>query len=142
MSRDTEIGVLFDTIRDDVQKLINNRLRLVKLEIFEKTSVTTSMVIYGLIVVNIIFFTLLFAFIALGFYFSNLVGSYAGGFGLVVLLYLILLGVVLALRKKITALFENVILQELDPELIEELRQNEAAEEKSGRDVAGKGGEQ
>lgn len=120
-----DAGTLFSTIKQDVIELVKTQVQLLKLEVFEKTSITVSAIIYGVIVINILFFTLLFAFLALGLWLGQLIGSLAGGFVIVVLLYLIILAVMLLLRKKIVACFGCIILKELDPEIEDELNREE-----------------
>ena len=84
------------------------------MEAFEKASVVGSFVIYGLVVVNLVFFVLLFAFVALGFLIGEWVKSMAGGFGIVAALYLIGLIVMLLGHKPIFLWFKNLLLKELD----------------------------
>lgn len=134
MNRKVDLGTFFSAIKEDVTELINTRWELLKLDFFEKTSLAASAIIFGIIIVNIIFFTLLFAFVALGFVFSDWVGSYAGGFGLVVALYLLILGIVLLFRKPIFSGFGNMILNQLDPQLERDLKQKEMMEEQIRRE--------
>lgn len=106
-------------IKEDIISLINTKLQLLKLEVFEKSSAVGSILILGVVVVNLVFFTLLFAFLALGFLLGQWVGSLAGGFGLVTLIYLVLLVILLVCRKPIMRAFQNIFLKEFDPDLSE-----------------------
>lgn len=89
-------------------------MEILKLEIFEKASVIGSFVIFGLVIVNLIFFMLMFAFVALGFLIGEWIKSMAGGFGIVAALYLIGLIVILLCHKPIFLWFKNLLLNELD----------------------------
>ncbi len=117
MAHDYNLGTIFSEIKTDLVELINAKVELLKLEAFEKTSVVGSFLIYGLIIMNLIFFAFLFAFIALGFWIGDWVGNLAGGFGIVTLIYLIILTILIACRKPIFTSLQNLFLKELDPDL-------------------------
>lgn len=125
MKEQVDLGSLFASIKQDVIDLVNNRLEWLKLDVFEKTSVAASALLFGLILVNGIFFTLLFAFLALGFLLSEWMGSYAGGFGLVVVFYLIILTIVFCFRKTILTKIGNLVLNLLYPDLEKDLKKKE-----------------
>jgi uncharacterized membrane protein YqjE len=116
------LGTLITVIKTDIRELVNTQLELLKLEAFEKTSIVGSFLIYGLIIMNLVFFALLFAFIALGFLIGNWIDSTAGGFAIVTLIYLLILIILIACRKSILAGFKNLFLKELDPDLEDEVK--------------------
>ena len=113
-------STLIPVLKADIQELIATRIELARLEILEKSSATGSFLIFGLIIINLIFFAFLFAFIALGFLFGKWLGSVAGGFAVVTFIYLVLLIILIACRKPILNSFNNLFLKELDPDLIDE----------------------
>jgi hypothetical protein len=119
------LGTLITVIKTDVRELVNTQLELLKLEAFEKTSAVGSFLIYGLIVMNLVFFALLFAFIALSFLIGEWVHNLAGGFAIVTLIYLFLLVIMIACRKSILTGFKNLFLKELDPDLEDEVKYEE-----------------
>lgn len=131
MGRGYDLGTLISILKMDVIELINTKIEYYKLEIFEKTSVVGSFLVYGLIIVNLIFFALLFAFIALGFLIGNWVNSVAAGFGIVTLIYLAILAIILALRKSVVRGFQNMFLKELDPDLEDEVKYEEKCAEQT-----------
>lgn len=133
MSSKIDLGTFFNALKYDVTELINTRWELLKLEFYEKSSLGGSILIMVVIVINLIFFSLLFAFIALGFLFSSWVDSYSGGFALVVLLYLFMLAIFVLFRKKFINLFANMLLKELEPGLEEELKYKEKMEDKTNQ---------
>lgn len=128
MNENRNIETIWSSLKEDVTELINTRIQLLKLEIYEKTSKVASTLIFGIIAVNLVFFTLLFAFIALGYLFGEWLNSLAGGFGMVVGIYLILFGILFLLRRKIIDWMENLILKELYLEEKEEKRRKEEEE--------------
>lgn len=128
MNKNVDIGSVWDSLKGDITELISTRIQLLRLEVYEKTSKVASTLIFGIIAVNLIFFTLLFAFIALGYLFSEWLNSLAAGFGMVVGIYLILFVLLFLLRKKIIDWMENFILKELYLEEKEENRRKEEEE--------------
>ena len=115
MMRDYSLSSLISEIKADVRKLINIKIELLKLEVFEKSSIIGSFLIYGLIITNLVFFALLFAFVALGFLIGDWVNSLAGGFGIVSLIYLIIIFIFIVCRKSIFTGLQNALLKELHP---------------------------
>ena len=120
MDVDSRFGKMISVIKLDVKEWIDVKLELLKLEACEKVSTVASTLVYGLIIVLIAFFSLLFAFIALSFWFGQLIHNIAGGFGLGAILYLIILAVLFACRKAILSFFTNMFLKTIDSSLIEE----------------------
>jgi uncharacterized membrane protein YqjE len=115
------LGTLLSALKTDIIELINTKIELLKLETFEKTSRTGSFLIYGLIIVNLLFFTLFFAFIALSFLFGDWIENIAGGFAIVTLIYLAILVILFVCRKSILASIQNLFLKEIDPDLKNEI---------------------
>ncbi|MDR0866475.1 MAG: phage holin family protein [Candidatus Symbiothrix sp.] len=128
MKPEYNLGELISVLRTDIVELVNTKLELLKLETLEKTSKLGSFMIYGLIVMNLVFFALLFAFIALGFLIGDWIHSTAGGFAVVTLIYLMILAILFACRKSILTGFQNLFLKELDPSLEDEIRYEEREE--------------
>ncbi|GHT05694.1 hypothetical protein AGMMS49525_13280 [Bacteroidia bacterium] len=122
MEAEYKLGEILTLLKTDLLDFGATKLELLKWQTFEKSSRLGSLILWGFIVINLIFFALLFAFIALGFLFSGWVGSHAGGFGLVALLYLIVLGILCVFRKGICTSIQNRFLSELDSSLAEETK--------------------
>jgi hypothetical protein len=59
------------------------------------------------------FFALLFIFLSLGFFLGEVFGSSGAGFGCVVILYLILIAIVVANKKRITDSVVNIVISSL-----------------------------
>jgi hypothetical protein len=116
MEQKSNLSAFISGIKLDIKELIRLKIEILRLEILEKVSVTVSFVIYGLVIVNLIFFLLLFAFVALGFLIGEWIKSMAGGFCIVSAIYLICLIAMLLCRKAIFLRFKNLLLKELDSE--------------------------
>jgi hypothetical protein len=121
MEQKFNLSTFISGIKQDIQELIRLRIEILRLETYEKVSVVGSFVIYGLVIVNLVFFMLLFAFVALGFLIGEWIKNIAGGFGIVSALYLICLIVTLLCHKPIFLWFKNLLLKELDSEAENEL---------------------
>ena len=65
---------------------------------------------YGIVLVLLAFFAILFLFLALGFFLGEILNSVALGFLLVVGMYLLLFGLILLFREKISARVTNEII--------------------------------
>jgi len=115
------LGAVLSDMKSDIMELIRLRMEILKLETFDKASIVGSFVIYGLVIVNLVFFMLLFAFVALGFLIGEWIKSMAGGFGIVAAFYLICLIVILLCHNPIFLWFKNLLLKELDFESESEL---------------------
>jgi uncharacterized membrane protein YqjE len=111
------LGGLVSALKTDAKELVEIKLELFRLEAFEKSSAIGSFLIYGLVVMNLILFALLFAFLALAFLFGKWINSLAGGFAAVTVLYLVLLLILFFYRKKIVSGLKNVFLKVLDANL-------------------------
>ncbi|GHT54607.1 hypothetical protein AGMMS49982_19560 [Bacteroidia bacterium] len=116
MNRDYKLGDIASCIKNDLIELGVTKLQLLKLQGFEKLSRIGALLLWNIIVIFLAFFASLFAFIALGFWFSDLVGNFAGGFALVLLLYVGIFGILFVFRNAICTGFQNKFLRELEQE--------------------------
>jgi len=101
----------FQELKRDITTFAELKVELLKLETFEKTGKVISVLAFGLLVVSLVFFLILFIFIALGFFLSELFNSYGLGFSAVALLYLLLIGLSMLLKNKIRMLILNVVIE-------------------------------
>jgi hypothetical protein len=115
-------STLIAALKTDVKELAEIKLELLRLETVEKSSAAGSFLLYGLIIINLVFFALLFAFIALGFLLGEWIDNIAGGFVIVTLIYLLLLILLIVCRKPILTGFKNRFLKVLDPDLDDETK--------------------
>jgi hypothetical protein len=118
-SADT-FSTLISVLKADIKEVLATKLEILRLEVLEKSSIASSFLIYGLVIANLVFFALLFTFIALGLLIGTWVNSPAGGFAIVTLIYILLLIILFAYRKPILTNLKNMFLKELDPDLADE----------------------
>ncbi len=113
-----KVSTLFEEMRDDVSNFITSTLELGKLEVYEKISLGSSAISYGLIIAGVTFFALLFIFITLGLYLGELLQSSWAGFGIVaafaLLLVLIMLFVGKPFKKKVTNMVVHFLMENDD----------------------------
>ena len=108
MKRDSE--QFFQEIKKDLTRYGELRWELLKLGAYEKTGKLFSVLSYTLILLTLIFFLTLFLFLALGFFLSEWLHSTGVGFSIVAILYVILVGGVVAFKDKIRAYILNAVL--------------------------------
>ena len=92
------------------------RIKLLKLEVFEKTAKISATLFSSLVIAMLASLMLFFLSIALGFYFGAVFDSYGTGFMVVTGLYLLLLVPFILFRK---SLIEKLIINRLIEQLTE-----------------------
>ena len=111
----------FSALKAEVQEWSEIRLKLIQLQVYEKTAILGSSLIYGVIVINLLFFAFMFAFVALGLLIGKWVNSVAGGFAIISFIYLLTLTLMLLFYKRISTGLQNLFLKGLHtPETEEE----------------------
>ena len=100
----------FAELKEDISTYVELRLELLKLNTYERVAKTMAVFSYGIVLILLAFFTILFLFLALGFFLGELLGSMALGFVLVVGMYLLLFGIIIFFKKKITSKVMNEII--------------------------------
>lgn len=90
----------FEKTEQLVRQYIDDRALLFKLTATEKTARLAAAFVIFLVISLVGFLLLLFLSILAGYLFSQWTGSYLYGFGIVALIYLVLLVLVLSLRKR------------------------------------------
>lgn len=108
-----DLNSLFEQIKTDLISYLNHRLAHYRLDILEKTSKYSSVVILTLILVFMGFAAFAFALIGIALYIGEKVGSTAAGFGIVALFWLILLIIVLCFKEPIQNYFLNKAASQL-----------------------------
>ena len=110
---DKNFSTLYSDIKKDLTAYITLKLKILKLDVYEKSSVFSSTLLYGLILLLVIFFAFLFLFLALGLYIGSLLDNYAIGITLVATLYIIALVVLLWKRTKIQNWLTNLFVEQI-----------------------------
>lgn len=104
---------LFTITKDNVSKYIDLRLKLLKIETYEKVGKVSSVLLLILLILFIVFFAVLFLFMGLGYYLGQVLGNQSLGMALIGGLYLILLISVILYRNKIMNNLFNLFVSEL-----------------------------
>lgn len=115
--KNNDLTSLLEDIKLDLLDYINKRVRLFKLDAFEKTSITSSALGYGFIVFSIIGIMLFFTLFGLAFFLGEVLESNAAGFGVLALFSLLVLIIIILCRKPIKRSILNktiVFLQKVD----------------------------
>ena len=89
------------------------KVELLKLTAYERTGKLVSVLSYGLILLFLAFFAILFIFLALGFFLGDILDNVAGGFAIVALLYMILFAIIIFNKNKISEAIVNEIISVL-----------------------------
>ncbi len=84
---------IFQNLKEYISAYINLKLELLKLNTYEKSGKIISLLSYGLILFFLVVFVILFIFLSLGFFLGDLLDNAAIGFGIISLLYLVLIGI-------------------------------------------------
>lgn len=110
------LNELLSALKAEITDWVEIRLKLLQLNVFEKTAIVSSFLIYGMIIINLLLIAFLFAFIAFGFLIGKWVNNIAGGFAIISVLYLLMLCVMLFFFKPIFTGLQNTFLKELNPQ--------------------------
>lgn len=105
------LNVLIEEIKLELLSYMNRRIRLFKLDAFEKLSISASSLGYGLIILAIVAVILFFVLIGMAFFIGEFFNSLAAGFGIMALFSLLVLLIVVLCRKKIKqSILHNTII--------------------------------
>lgn len=114
----------FREVNQNVASYVEAKLELLKLSTYERIGKVTTVLSFGLVLMLLGFFAVLFIFIALGYFLGERIGSVSAGFSIVAALYLLMMGIILMFRKQIKDKVLNII--------IAALMANEEKEDESG----------
>lgn len=106
-----KVSTLFEEMRDDVSNYIASTLELGKLEVYEKISLGSSAIAYGLMVAGVALFALLFIFIALGLYLGDLLQNTWAGFAIVAAFVLLIMLLMLLTGKPFKQKVTNKVIR-------------------------------
>lgn len=112
MEKDAE--KVFRDLKDDISTYAELKLELLKLNAYERVSKVVAIFSYGLLLCALIFITMQFALLALGFLISNWLNSMAAGFGIVATLYLLQVAIVVLNKNRICRMIINIIISALN----------------------------
>lgn len=102
---------LFDEMKGDVSNYIKGTLELGKLEVYEKLSIGSAVITYGVVIAGISLFALLFIFITLALYLTEVLHSAWMGFGAVTALALVIVLILALAKNAIKKLITNGVVR-------------------------------
>ena len=108
-----DAGEIFRELKKDLSAYVELKLELLKLNTYERTGKVIAVLSYGVILLFLAFFAILFIFLALGFFVGDLFGSVGSGFGVVAVLYLLLIGIIVMNKDRISNKVLNVVISAL-----------------------------
>jgi hypothetical protein len=108
-----DAGEIFRELKKDLSAYVELKLELLKLNTYERTGKVIAVLSYGVILLFLAFFAILFIFLALGFFLGDLFGSAGAGFGVVAVLYLLLIGIIVMNKDRISNKVLNVVISAL-----------------------------
>jgi hypothetical protein len=107
----------FNSFKNDILDYLQVRLDILRLEVYEKTSLVMASLFSSIIFAVLLFFMLFFVMMGLGFYLSELLNSNAKGFAIVAVLNLLFVVLFMLLRKGVIEKnIANSILKQLSDE--------------------------
>jgi hypothetical protein len=104
---------VFRELKDDVSSFAELKLELLKLNTYERISKVIAILSYGLLLSALVILALLFTMLTLGFLFSTWLDSTTAGFGIVAVLYLILIVIVILNKQRICLKVVNIVISTL-----------------------------
>ncbi len=108
---DKTVSTLFEELKEDVSKYVNDTIQLVKLQAFEKIGIGSANTAYSVLLIFFVLFALSLILITAGFYLGDLLQSNWMGFGIVLVVTLLLLFILLFSKKTITTNLTNKVIK-------------------------------
>lgn len=103
-------SIVLDALKEELLSYTNNKLKLFKFDVFEKSAIIASQLAFLMIAFSLLGLVVFFVLFALAFYLGNLLGSPWLGFGSLGILSLLILIIVLAFAKRIKSFLLNSVL--------------------------------
>ena len=126
---------VFQNLKQDVSAYMELKLELLKLNTYERTGKVIGLLSYGLILLFLAFFAILFIFLALGFFLGEILDVPGSGFAIVALSYVAIIWIITKNEAKIRTKILNLVIAAL---AANDDKQNTKDDEPSTTDAAGK----
>lgn len=110
---DKEAGKVFQELKKDLTSYVELKTELLKLNTYERTGKVTAVLSYGLIMVFLILFAILFIFMAIGYFLGDLFDDTALGFVSVFLMYAAIIVYIAWNKGRIMAKIQDEIIDAL-----------------------------
>ena len=108
---DKKVSTLFEEMRDDVTNFISSSLELGKLEVYERVSLGSAVLSYGLIIGGIALIATFFGLVAAALYLGELLQNYWAGFGIVAAFSILVLLILLLFKKQFSKTVTNNVVR-------------------------------
>jgi len=108
-----DAGQVFRELKEDITVYAESKFELFKLSSYESVGKVAGLLTYGLILICLALFALLFIFISVGYFLGEMLHSAGLGFACVAGLYLIIMLVVVLMKKRIKTKVINEIIEAL-----------------------------
>lgn len=108
-----EAGQLFHELKEDITDYVEVKFELFKLNAYERVGKVVGLLSYGLVLMFITFFALLFVFFSVGFFLGELFHSMGLGFACIAFFYLLIMLVVILNKGKIQTKVVNEVVEAL-----------------------------
>lgn len=103
-------STLFEEMKDDLSEYVSNRLKLLKLQTYAKTSKTSALLGYGVIIIFSLLLALCMTFTTLAIYLGELLESMSLGFAIVSAVTIVIVVVIILARKSIKNKLTNIMV--------------------------------
>ena len=103
----------FTQYKERIEQYVQNRLRLIQLQITQKVAEVSSSITWWLLIAMVVFFLMISLSIMLGYYFAQVTGSVPLGFACLSGIYLIMLLLLFAFRKSIRKKVKDSVIQSM-----------------------------
>jgi len=103
----------FTQYKERIEQYVQNRLRLIKLQLTQKVAEVSSSITWWLLIAMVVFFLMISLSIMLGYYFAQLTGSVPLGFACLSGIYLVMLLLLFAFRKSIRKKVKDSVIQSM-----------------------------
>lgn len=105
-----KVSTLFEEMKDDLSVYISNRLKLLKLQSYEKASKTSGLLGFAIIVIFAIYLLLTMVFHTLAIYLGEVLDRMSLGYAIVSLFTILIVVVIILARKSIKNKLTNIIV--------------------------------
>ena len=103
----------FTQYKERIEQYVQNRLRLIQLQITQKVAEVSSSITWWLLIAMVVFFLMISLSIMLGYYFAQVTGSVPLGFACLSGIYLVMLLLLFAFRKSLRTKVKDSVIQSM-----------------------------
>jgi uncharacterized membrane protein YdjX (TVP38/TMEM64 family) len=110
---ESQSSSFFTQYKERIEQYVQNRLRLIQLQLTQKVAEVSSSLIWWLLMAMVVFFLMMSFSIMLGYYFAQLTGSVPLGFACLTGIYLVMVLLLVAFRKSIQKKVKDSVIQSM-----------------------------